>query len=402
MLFLLTCGDKGGEKVNTIAVYLAKLVRAQLQDEVPANMPEELSIEQLMKIAVKNQMIVLLLGGVIKTDLADREKEIIRPVIKQSLLRSFIQSSEFTEIEKQFEKEKIIHQPMKGAYLKDIYPRPTLREMSDLDILIREESMERAGELLSQMGYILKQEIKHHDIYEKKPYLIVEAHRALYDKLVDKNQYDYFSDFSRAVKKEGCEYTYNFSKEDFYIYMLAHMAKHFYEKGCGIRNLVDIYIYRNHYKNQLDELYIESQLEKCGILTFTRHMEKLTGIWLEDEESSHFYDVLFEYMLDGGVYGNDENGIWNEFSKEKDETEEHYNKKLKRFYYFPPMHYMMHYYPWIKNNKLLLLLAWIIRGMKGIFHFRKSERNNLVQNIDKGKIKTMQNIYKTMDFKFHQ
>lgn len=24
---------------------------------------------------------------------------------------------------------------------------------------------------------------------------------------------------------------------------MAHMAKHFYKRGCGIRNLVDIYVF---------------------------------------------------------------------------------------------------------------------------------------------------------------
>ena len=33
-------------------------------------------------------------------------------------------------------------------------------------------------------------------------------------------------------------YVYDFEAEDFYIYMMAHMAKHFYKRGCGIRNLV--------------------------------------------------------------------------------------------------------------------------------------------------------------------
>ena len=67
----------------------------------------------------------------------------------------------------------------------------------------------------------------------KEPFMVVEAHRAMYDKTVDNNQYEYFSNFSKAILKKGYKYTYDFNDEDFYIYMIAHMAKHFYVKGCG-------------------------------------------------------------------------------------------------------------------------------------------------------------------------
>ena len=49
------------------------------------------------------------------------------------------------------------------------------------------------------MGYVLEQAIKHHDIYVKEPFMVVEAHRAMYDKTVDNNQYEYFSNFSVFV-----------------------------------------------------------------------------------------------------------------------------------------------------------------------------------------------------------
>ena len=137
------------------------------------------------------------------------------------------------------------------------------------------------------------------------------------NKTVNKSQYEYFSDMSRAVLREGKSYIYDFSNEDFYVYMMAHMAKHFYVKGCGIRNLVDVYVFNNKFADVLDRKYVKEQLQICGIATFTEHMEKLASIWLGDEKSDEFYDDLFLYMLDSGIYGKDENGIWNRFAEEK-------------------------------------------------------------------------------------
>ena len=71
---------------------------------------------------------------------------------------------------------------MKGARMKFYYPSPFLREMSDIDILIHGDFMEQAAVELEAMGYVLQQKIKHHDIYRKAPGIVVEAHRAMYDR----------------------------------------------------------------------------------------------------------------------------------------------------------------------------------------------------------------------------
>lgn len=122
---------------------------------------------------------------------------------------------ELKKIIQRFEEKEIVNQPMKGAKMKFIYPRPEMREMSDIDILIRQDCMEKAEDELKEMGYTLHQAIKHHDIYVKAPLMVVEAHRAMYDKTVDNNQYEYFSDFSKTVLQDGCSYTYDFNTEDF-------------------------------------------------------------------------------------------------------------------------------------------------------------------------------------------
>ena len=94
------------------------------------------------------------------------------------------------------------------------------------------------------------------------------------------------------------------------------MAKHFYETGCGIRNLLDIYIYQNAYKATMDRRLVEEELRKCGLLNFEREMKNLSVIWLDNLAGDTFYNNLFEYMLDCGIYGKGENGVWGQLAKE--------------------------------------------------------------------------------------
>lgn len=381
--------------------YLAELVRAQLEDRKPLPLPDGLTVEQLIKTANIHHMDYLLLGALVKVEgLTEEEREQARSPVKRSILRTLAQIMELRQLEKRFEEEHIKNQPMKGARLKFLYPSPEMREMSDIDILIDAESMDRAKKLLFEMGYCLKQSVKHHDIFQKPPYLVVEAHRSMYDKTVDNYQHKYFAGFDRSAPREGMQYTYDFSPEDFYVYMMAHMAKHFYTMGCGIRNLVDIYVYLDKYGESMNRRYVEQELKNCGILEFTYHMEKLTAIWLKGEKGNPFYDDLFHYMLNSGIYGRDENGIWNKFSEEKMKDREVTPRELKKWYYFPPVSYMSEYYPWLEKHPHLLPAAWGIRAFRGVFMRKGVHKREMLQDIGQEQINIYQNIYQKMQLHF--
>lgn len=385
----------------SIAQYLSELVRAQLEGRKPLNLPEGISVDEILDIAHRNHMEYLLLGALIKVEtLSEEYKQIMRGKVMRSLMRTMTQVAEIKMLEKCFEEAGVKNQPMKGARMKFIYPAPEMREMSDIDILIDADCMEQAREILMGNGYDLTKEIKHHDIYMKKPFMVVEAHRVLYDKTVDGEQYRYFSSFSKAKLREGFQYTYDFNKEDFYVYMMAHMAKHFYAMGCGIRNLVDIYVYQEKYGAELNKAYLKEELKKCGILEFTNHMEKLAAIWLKGEKTSMFYEDLFQYMMDSGIYGKDENGIWNKFAEEKMHDKEATPSQLKRWYYFPPLSYMSEYYPWLEDHSWLLPVAWGIRAWRGIFMKKGVHKREMLHEIDEDKVKTYQKIYQNMGLHF--
>lgn len=387
--------------MQVLAKYLAELVNAQLENRKPKLLPEEVSVEELLKIAHKNQMNYLILGGLLKVDnLSDEEKAKIKPYVLQAILRNSHQVNEIKKIENCFEEKGISCQAMKGARMKFVYPAPEMREMGDIDILVREECINKAAKSLEQLGYTLQQSVKHHDIYRKKPYIVLEMHRAMYDKTVNKTQYEYFSDMSRTILREGKSYIYDFSCEDFYVYMMAHMAKHFYVMGCGIRNLVDVYIYNKKFSKSMDLDYVRKQLQICGIASFTKHMEKLADIWLSGEDGDAFYDELFLYMLDSGIYGKDENGIWNRFAEEKMKDKQATTTHLKCWYIFPPLSYMAEYYPYLDKYPFLLPVTWFIRGVGGVFGKRGIQKRQMIKTIDEDKIKTYQTIYQKMDMHF--
>lgn len=381
--------------------YLAELVKAQLENRSPLPLPKKITVEELLKISDNNHMDYLLLSALIRAEgVTEEEKKLVRGKIKYSVIRTLTQIMELKQIEKRFEEDHIKNQPMKGARMKYIYPAPEMREMSDIDILVDAESMERANEILLEMGYSLKYSIKHHDVYYKPPFMVVELHRSMYDKTVDSNQYKYFSGFTKSILRDGMQYTYDFTIEDFYVYMMAHMAKHFYAMGCGIRNLVDVYIYLDKYGEKMNRAYVDMELEKCGIRQFTEHMEKLAMIWLNGESSNQFYEDLFTYMMNSGIYGKDENGIWNKFSDEKMKNREVSSRELRKWYYFPPVSYMAEYYPWLEDHPYLLPIAWGIRAWRGVFLKKGVHKREMLHDIEQEQIRVYKNIYQNMHLHF--
>ena len=132
--------------METMAEYLAELVKAGLEDRKAASLPEGVSVREIVKISEENHMDYLLLGALLKTDgLSEEEKELLREKVLGSMLFTGMQLQELKKLEERMEQAKIPCQPMKGARMKFYYPSPFLREMSDIDILIHGDFMEQAA-----------------------------------------------------------------------------------------------------------------------------------------------------------------------------------------------------------------------------------------------------------------
>ncbi len=382
--------------------YLAELILAQLENRQPKELPESVSVEELIKIASRSHMSTLILGALLKLDLEEDKKQFLKQSVLSRILLSYAQQNEFQQLIKAFEENSIHSQPMKGVFMKQYYPKPELREMSDIDILINEDQLEQAEAILTELGYTFSSKESHHDIYRKNLKIVLEVHWTMYDGHVDKNQHDYFHNFSRAVLMDNHTHTYTFTKEDFYVFMMSHMAKHFYARGCGIRNLVDIYVYQQQFGAKLDKVHVKRELKKCGIYDFARHMETLADIWLNQKECNEFYLQLFNYMLDCGIYGKDENGMWNKYANAKTGSSTTSAFRLKLWYIFPPMNYMEEYYPWVKGKQILLPAGWIVRFFHGITKKKATNKLEFLKTAESEEILIVQNIYKKMGLNFSQ
>lgn len=384
---------------NTINIdFLRDLILSSLEKEEIKSVYEGVNIEDLCRLASLHQMEYILLEPLTKLDIDEKYKKLIKARLATDTFIDLGQRQQVKNISNNLENYGVDYMLMKGSILKEIYPKSVLRQMGDIDLMIYDQTMNRSRELFKFMGYELIDSVKIHDVYRKEPLWIVEAHWALFDKNVDKKIYDYYQ-VKRATLKEGTKACYQLSIEDFYVYMIAHMAKHFYENGCGIRNLVDIYVYLEHFKNKLDYEKLETELEVCGLSSFEFQARRLAYDWLEKKELDSLEKSLFYFMLDCGVYGKGENGFFSQFAKQEENQD--IAKVVKgKWFFFPPISYMKEFYPKLNKHPELLPYYWLVRGAKGLTHKESRKRRIELTRVDTTKAKTIVDLYKNMGLDF--
>jgi hypothetical protein len=116
--------------------------------------------------------------------------------LKQSRLvcgfREATQADEIDYIRKTFTENGISFMLLKGSHLKALYPKSEMRFMVDMDILVHEEDMQRAKEIIISRGFLQEINNSKDIIFVKKPVLTIELHKMLF--VEEYFMHDYFSD----------------------------------------------------------------------------------------------------------------------------------------------------------------------------------------------------------------
>ena len=229
-----------------------------------------------------------------------------------------------------FTKEKLVHMPLKGSIIKNMYPSTDMRSMSDMDILIKREDAKKVHDILIGMGYTCDMyDISHQDVYFKDPIYNIEIHTSLFDDgdgVTFYREYDNILDRTVTVDNE---YARLMTDEDFYVYNVAHFAKHFQLGGSGIRSVMDMYIMKKSLTG-MDMAYVNAEFSKLGLTEFYTKASKLVDYWFGDGELTADVKDMADYILSSGTYGNLYNAYTNQLEKKG---------RFRMFMYnaFPPL-----------------------------------------------------------------
>lgn len=302
----------------------------------------------------------------------------------KALRKEMLLDEECRKIAAFMRKNDIFYLPLKGAILKDYYPMPGMREMSDIDIFYDVSYREKIKEFMLSKGYECAAEVDSHDAYKREPVYNFEMHQLLFSKAESEIFYKYYKDIEkRLLRDENTPCYLRMTHEDFYIFIILHEYKHFSAYGTGIRSLLDIIVLLEKFENTLDWGYIRTELEKTGLAEFEEKQRELCKKLIEphwEENLSLEESAFLSYFFSGGVYGSRTTGIVNKLAGETGSKERKITLWMKMKYVFgrifPPMEYYRQCYPFFYKHKVLIPFCVIYRVFMAIFRrndFVKSE-----------------------------
>lgn len=290
-----------------------------------------------------------------------------------------------------FNENKIPVIVLKGLVVREYFPMPQLRTMSDADVLVHKEDLERVSKMMKELGYIqTKDEDDHgaHIVFIKTGQPIFEVHWTLSNKSFFKGD----SSWEDNIWKETIEIevggtrTLSLGLEDLAVHLCVHMGVHLAHKGFGVRQPLDLVLLVEQKGREIDWVKFINRTKACGIYKFTLiifilcnrlfNMKipfEIRNIIGSEAINVKYVDILIEDIFASGVYGNkDETRVFaSEFAFDQSQGAAEGRGSIFKKYMkllFPSIETMSGKYDYAKKVKFLAPVAWIHHLFAGIFN----------------------------------
>lgn len=375
--------------------FFVECVKKGIKDEKIEYIPDELDYKQFYNLCASHSMSVVVFKAL------ENVKEKLLPQFLTALQRSVhrhvmldVQSEyDINTVLTAFEEHGLKYMPLKGYHLKKLYPSTDMRYASDCDVLIDVEQLKEVRALVDELGLATKRHDEHHDIvYYPETKTIFELHKTIFVGPLE----EYFGvenkGFERASVREGYQYFYEMDRERFYISLLGHSAYHFAENaGVGIRHLTDIYLYRKAY--ELNEEYLNAELDKCGLRQFKDEFEKVAAYFFDGVEADGFTHKLAKHILESSLLANEEKKSASDVAAHASEGDEKARGKSIWRKIFLPTKQMKFSYPVLKKHVWLLPFFHIVRWVSVLFTRPKAIKQlKQMKNVEESDLAYMKEI----------
>ena len=276
---------------------------------------------------------------------------------------------------------------LKGLVVRDFYPQPDQRTMSDADILVHKDDVEKVKNLLIDMGYIFLEDHKasHHIALVHHRYPMIEVHWNLFKRDGFSNELEHYERliWKRAIKVNvGKAEVLSLSYEDLALHLCMHMAAHLAATGFGVRQLCDLVVLVEKKGEEIDwnSFIMKARMygfEKFSLIMFLLckelfQMEIPKELEIKSVNNKKYVAALIDEIFEAGVHGKKE--MANQFATQvafnfEDKDSNPTLGAIKRYFrfIFPRIDDMSDKYNYAKKIKILAPIAWIHHLFVGIF-----------------------------------
>ena len=346
----------------------------------------------LLKLSAKHDLIHLVVYALQQNDLLPQDHSELENYVLKAVYRYERMRYALDSLCAVLEKAQIPFLPLKGSVIRKYYPEAWMRTSCDIDVLVREEDIGRAMDVLtSEHGYTYEERTAHDVSLHTPSGVNVELHHDLIeDGRVNGASEILASVWESATRREGYSYWYEMTEEMFCLYHIVHMAKHLVEGGCGIRPFLDLWILKrnvNLASDRLTELLALSRLADTY-----KELSKTVQVWFEDGIHDSVTRAMEEYILRGGVYGSHDNA-----AAVKAAAGEGRSKSFLKLIFLSPKNLAM-IYPRLERYPLLYPFYQIKRWFR---IFNRSKRDKVKRLTDARGAVTKEQIGSTAELLRH-
>ncbi len=336
-----------------------------------------LPVEAYLAFARTQQIEALIITGMHKSGVSISKE--VRNILLRATLLSNRQVDAAKSLDTLFEANEIDYMPLKGCVLKTLYPSEELRSMGDIDILVKEDQYARIRPLMLSLGYQEGVQSDHEYIWDKDG-IHVELHKRLIPSY-NKDYYAYYGDGWQLAKPTDQPYRYEMAHEDTLIYLFTHFAKHYRDSGVGIRQALDLYVYRKTYPH-MNEQYIEATLKQLQLERFYANTIHMLKVWFGDADHTEASQLISDRLFASGVFGTHENSLQSTMLKKVNRHGSVQEVKLLNWLHraFPAYSNMRQLYPVLRQWPILLPAMWVTRWGNVLFHKRGKFKQYMVED----------------------
>ena len=377
--------------MNNAEKQFVDILSAGIRGKVADKIYENVEWDEVIDLANKHKVEGIIYLALRKSNLVSKVGEKRINLLKQKAAITGIgQSRHISGLSIVFNKiieENIPVIVLKGLVVRDFYPQPDQRTMSDADILVHKDDVEKVKRLLIEMGYIFLEDHKasHHIALVHHKYPVIEVHWNLFKRDGFSNDLEHYERliWNRAIKVNvGEAEVLSISYEDLALHLCMHMAAHLASTGFGVRQLCDLVLLVEKKGEEIDwnSFIMKARMygfEKFSLIMFLLckelfQMEIPKELEVKSVNNKKYVSALIDEIFESGVHGKKE--MANQFATQvafnfEDKDSNATLGAIKRYFrfIFPRIDDMSDKYSYAKKFKILAPIAWIHHLFVGIF-----------------------------------
>ncbi len=299
-------------------------------------------------------------------------KRMARAQVAAQVLRS----ERFLEVYNRLFSAGVMPLAVKGILCRSVYPKGDLRPSADEDLFVGDAKFSKSCEILRKLG--LKEADGANEAADDEVtfrtadgVLTIELHRTLFPATspVFSSLESFFSNaFSAPKEYEVCpgQVVLSLNEHDHLLYLILHAFKHFIYSGFGIRQVCDIGLWAERYRERIDWERLRRQTACVRADVFAacvfRIAREYLGMELKeawDCEGEICCDKMLEDMMSGGIYGTANRSRLHSASLTFRAVETGEMGLAKTV--FPPREALLRSYPELEERPYLLPFVWCRR-----------------------------------------